>query len=349
MNGKKSIRFEIFTVFAVSYIIAMVCLGIVGNFTNRLEKAYSYSYAPLAAFAVAFILSFYLLSGRIVKYIITLAEGIDIISRGNLNYRVPILRKDELGKVALSINSMTEQLERQIQKERDLEKSKMELITGVSHDLRTPLTSIIGYLDLLRNKSFQDQSEYDRFIQNTYNKSIQLKKLIDDLFEYTRLTSGSVQLNLQKVDIRNLLDQILFELEPLVQENRLSIVKNIGEAPIITLIDSEKFVRAIENLLMNALKYSVKHGKIKASLISKEHFFMITIENEGTPITKEQEKHLFERFYKVDESRSNQTFQIGTGLGLSITKTIVEQHGGKVELAHESGHFTFIVLIPFSH
>lgn len=345
----KGIRLELLMMIGVSFIIGLICMMFVGNITNRVANAYASSFFTLSAFVIAFIFSFHLLTQRKIKYIITIAEGLTYISKGNLHYRFQILRKDELGKVAMSINAMTEQLERQLQKEREIEKSKMELITGVSHDLRTPLTSIIGYLDLLRNKSFQDQKEYERFIDNTYKKSMQLKKQIDDLFEYTRLTSHDVQLNLQKVDVRNLLEQILFEMEPLFAENELSICKDIEAKPLYTCIDSEKFVRVIENMLMNALKYSIKPGNIKVSLTTDERFFSISFSNKGIPITKEQVDYLFERFYKVDESRSNQSTETGTGLGLSIAKSIVEQHNGKIELVHDSGDFSFIVTIPLLH
>lgn len=112
------------------------------------------------------------------------------------------------------------------------QKSKMELITGVSHDLKTPLTSIIGYLELLRTESYQDQEEYNRFLQNSYNRAMHLKKLIDDLFEYTRLTTPDVQLSLKAVDVYELLEQMLVEFEPLAQEHHVSIIKKSASRPL---------------------------------------------------------------------------------------------------------------------
>jgi signal transduction histidine kinase len=328
-----------FWAFIFSLIIAVVSMAFISIFNQ--------TYVPTIFFVATFIISFYLLTGRVVRYLITLADGLDIISEGNLDYRVPILREDELGRVALSINAMTERLDRQIQRERKIEKSKMDLITGVSHDLRTPLTSIIGYLDLLRTSSFQDQNEYERFVQNTYSKAIHLKKLIDDLFEYTRFTSSSIKLNLKQIDVHQLLDQMIFEFEPIAQENRASIDKDLGNTAVVTAIDSEKFARAIDNLLMNALKYSIKPGIIRISMKTDEQFFYITVENEGTPITKDQEEKLFERFYKGDHSRRIEDIQTGSGLGLSITRSIVELHEGTVALAHNEGIFVFIITVPF--
>lgn len=338
ISGKKSIRVQMFWAFVFSFIIAVVSMGFASIFNQ--------TYVPTIFFVATFIFSFYFLTGRVVRYLISLADGLDIISEGNLDYRVPILREDELGRVALSINAMTERLDLQIQRERKIEKSKIDLITGVSHDLRTPLTSIIGYLDLLRTSSFQDQNEQERFVQNTYNKAIHLKKLIDDLFEYTRFTSNSIKLNLKQIDVHQLLEQMIFEFEPIAQENRVSIDKDIGNTAVITAIDSEKFARAIDNLLMNALKYSITPGTIRISMKTDEQFFYITLENEGTPITKDQEEKLFDRFYKGDYSRRSEDIQTGTGLGLPITRNIVELHEGTVTLTHNDGIFVFVITVP---
>jgi signal transduction histidine kinase len=281
-----------------------------------------------------------------VKDIIHLEQGLQLISEGNLDYRVPVNRQDELGRVASNINHMTEQLQMQIIKERELEKSKMDMITGISHDLRTPLTSIIGYIELLRTESFQDKAEYDRFIQNTYNKATHLKKLLDDLFEYTRLTSVDTQLDMKKVDLYQLLDQLLFEFEPLAQENGIQIEKEIGYAPMMTCVDSDKIARAIDNLLMNALKYSFKPGVIHIRMSLHLEHITIEVENKGAPLTTEQKDKLFDRFYKVDYSRSSEGIQTGSGLGLSIAKNIAELHQGTLTLQHTNNVFIFQLSLP---
>lgn len=301
---------------------------------------------PPITFVLSLIVSFFLLTRRFVNQLISLADGLDVISEGNLSYRVPVTRKDELGKVASNINVMAERLQQQIERERKIETSKMELITGVSHDLRTPLTSIIGYLDLLRTHSYQDQEEHDRFVHNTYSKAIHLKTMIDDLFEYTRFTSHAIQLKQSRIDLHQLLDQLLFEIEPIAQENELQIDKEIGNAPVFASIDSEKFTRAIDNLLMNAIKYSMKPGAIRVVLQTDVHHCIVTIENKGRSLTKEQEQRIFERFYKVDDSRTNEGIQAGAGLGLSIAKNIIELHGGSIQLNHTNGTYAFTVMIP---
>ncbi|OZB90704.1 cell wall metabolism sensor histidine kinase WalK [Paenibacillus sp. XY044] len=313
---------------------------------NVLRDIFPYFLTPL--FFIIFTLTFFMLTRRIVKDLVHLEYGLQMISEGDLNYRVDVKRKDELGRVAHNINLMAQRLQQQIKKERELETSKMEMITGISHDLRTPLTSIIGYIELLRTNSFRDKEEYTRFVQNTYNKAVHLKKLLDDLFEYTRLTSTEPRLDLKPIDVFQLLDQLLFEFEPIAQENEITIVKEIGNSPAITLIDSEKMARAIDNLLLNALKYSLKPGNVRVMMKSDHRYITIEIENKGNPLTEEQEHKLFDRFYKVDHSRSSEGIQSGAGLGLSIARNIVELHGGNLTLHHMNHMFKFTLTLPFN-
>lgn len=293
-----------------------------------------------------FLFYFFLFTRPIVRNLRLLADGLMSMASGNLDYRVSITNKDELGQVAQSINFMAEQLQEKIDKERQVEHSKLELITSVSHDLRTPLTSIIGYLNLLKNDDYTDLKEHKRYIVNAYNKSQQLKNLIDDLFEYTRLTSGTANLSLTIIDLNGLLRQIINEFEPIAQENSLTVRTILNQTAIYGYVDSEKMVRSIDNLLMNAIKFSLKPGEITVKLFEEQHKIYLTFENRGKPISKEQESLLFERFYKADPSRNETHITPGVGMGLSIAKNIIELHGGRIGLNHQNGLFTFFIELP---
>ncbi|KWX79293.1 histidine kinase [Paenibacillus riograndensis] len=348
---KKMIQINILFSMLLSLIISVSLNNLLiyfvyqaGTGMDWLKKAFPYFITPF--FLLVFTITFLGLTRRIVKDLMTLERGLQMITEGDLNHRVPVHRQDELGRVAYNINQMTERLQLQIAKERENERSKMELITGISHDLRTPLTSIIGYIELLRTKSFQDQEEYTRFVQNTYNKSIHLKKLLDDLFEYTRLNSIDTRQNVHRIDLFQLLKQLLFEFEPIAHDNAIHIIKDIGSSPVLIYVDSDKIARAIDNLLMNALKYSVKPGAIHVRMITDPKQAAIEVENRGIPLTREQQEQLFERFYKVDHSRSSEGIQTGAGLGLSIARNIAERHGGTLTLDHVNDVFTFRLTIP---
>lgn len=343
---RKSIRGAILWRFVLSLLLTVLIMILFNHIKNYYPIAPYLAVFDIFIFAGLFTALFFYFTRPIVQYVMKLAEGLHVISRGDLTYRVPAEREDELGRVADSINAMAEALMLQQANERQQEQAKMALITGISHDLRTPLTSIIGYLDLLTSKSYQDTEEQERFIHNTYKKAIHLKYLIDDLFEYTRLISTDVKLQKEQIDLRELLEQMLVEFEPIAHEYGVRMHWRLGAAPALVQVDSEKIIRALDNLLLNALKFSIKPGDIHVSFQSGNGRLSVAIENEGKPITAEQEKHLFERFYKADDSRTANEIQSGSGLGLSIAKNIVELHGGTISLRHEHGHFTFTVRLP---
>lgn len=332
--------------FVLSIVFAVIVNTIFELLDNLLRHLFGFhfsNYTSVGLFLLSFFFFFSLLTRHIVRYFKAIIDGIKSIADGNLSYRLPLSRTDELGNVAQNINNMAEKLQNQMEKERQLEKSKMELITYVSHDLRTPLTSIIGYLDLLKTKAFHDEKELEHYIDNAFNKTQQLKKLIDDLFEYTRLTGGDVRLSLQEVDINNLLAQLIIEFEPVAREQGIDLKKILHSTPVMIRIDIEKIVRAIDNLLMNALKFSIRPGEIIVRLFVNVKQVILSIENIGSPISKEQEEQLFERFYKMEPSRNDKNMPSGSGLGLSITKNIIELHGGKVWLEHYDGLYKFCI------
>ncbi len=346
LNGKKSIRVWMLWAFVASLLLASFVSSYVSDYLNRAGLGFFYKLLSFAFFIFLFCSFFFLFTRHIIRYFRTLTDGLKSIADGNLSYRLPLARQDELGNIAQNINHMAEQLQKQMERERQVEKSKMELITYVSHDLRTPLTSIIGYLDLLKTNTFRDEQEQERYLDNAFHKTQQLKKLIDDLFEYTRLTNGDVRLSLQEVDFNSLLEQMINEFEPVAKEQQISIKKGSASMPIMMQIDSEKMVRAIDNLFMNALKFSVRPGEINVSLCAEGNRVTLSIENLGKPISKEQEQQLFERFYKLEPSRNDQNTPAGSGLGLSIARHIVELHGGRIWLDHLEGHYTFCIECP---
>lgn len=343
LTGAGNLRMRMLWSFFISILVGLL----VSLATPRFSEVYYVNLlVVLLSFILPFLFTFFFLTRNIIRYVSEMASGLDIVAQGQLHYRVKVKRKDELGDIALNINAMAEKLEKQIGRERQIEKAKLELITGVSHDLRTPLTSIIGYLDLLKDKAYQDSEEHDRFVNNTYNKALQLKQLIDDLFAYTRLASNETKPEMERIDLRELLVQLLVELEPIAKENQLQLEMNIDESPLLREADPEMIRRAIDNLLMNALKFSVKPGMINITLTRYDNHMELSIENEGMPITKEQEARLFDRFYKADDSRTVQKIQSGSGLGLSIARSIIELHNGVLKLKHRNGHFLFSMILP---
>lgn len=277
---------------------------------------------------VAFVALFYFLTSKKMRYIEKISEGLTQIAKNNFDYSIEIQGQDELAKLAENINFMAKELKRSIESERNAEKTKGELITNVSHDLRTPLTSIKGYLSLVRDGRYKDEKELYDYINIAYNKSEKLEVLINNLFEYTKLNNKGIRLNLEYVSLNELLEQLIEELYVICQESNVVIKKQLWNKKIIANVDGDKIARVFENLLMNAVRYVPKPGEIRVSLWSENKYIMVSIENRCLNMNEEQLKKIFDRFYRTDESRSESTG--GSGLGLAISKSIVELHGGEI-------------------
>lgn len=301
---------------------------------------------PISYFiAIAvFTLSFFYLTKRKMKQIEALAKGVMEIAKGNLGYRVKKKGIDEIALLTENVNHMAEAIMTNIEMERKIEQQKNELITNVSHDLRTPLTSIMGYLRLLREGRYETKEQYDEYLKIAFSKSEQLKNLIDDLFEYTKLTNENIVIGKQKVCINELLDQLIEELIPQAEEHNRTFVKYFSEERIFASIDTEKMVRVFDNLLMNAIKYSLGNSQILVSFERKESQVIISIANESDEFTSEELVNLFERFYKKDQSRTK--VAEGSGLGLAIAKSIVELHDGNIHAKYSDKMLHFIITLP---
>lgn len=150
-------------------------------------------------------------------------------------------------------------------------------------------------------------------------------------------------MNLQEVDFHNLIEQLVSEFEPVAREQGITLLQELSPEPVIISMDVEQMVRAIDNLLMNATKFSLLPGEVKIGLITGEKFIQLSIENQGQPITKEQEELLFQRFYRTEPKRSDMYMPPGYGLGLSIARNIIELHGGRIWLDHQQGEYRFCI------
>ncbi|GBG04098.1 HAMP domain-containing histidine kinase [Lactobacillus rodentium] len=274
-------------------------------------------------------------------------DELHYIADGHLDHRIPFTVKTDLQKVIDSINALVESTVAAMEEERQIEKSKDDLITNVSHDIRTPLTSIIGYLGLLKyqNDLSQDNKKY---ISIAYDKSLQMKALADDLFEYTTLkSSNKSKLVLAPLHINSMLEQVAagFELEA---ENK-NIEFNVETRPHDLTIeaDAKKLVRVLNNLISNALKYG--NGASRINLIANKvnnQYVELRVENNGEKIPEAALKSIFERFYRVESSRNLQTG--GAGLGLAISQNIVELHGGTITCKSDDSWTSFIIRLPLN-
>lgn len=294
---------------------------------------------------LTFIIVFLFLVNKKIKYIKYISKQVSKIANKELGLTLKVQGNDELAELCKNINSMSKQLKEKFDYERELENTKNELITNVSHDLRTPLTAIIGYLDILTHEKYKGKEEKE-YLNSAYNLSIKLKKLIDELFEYTKLSSSDTSLELAETDIGPILTQILGEYAPVFETKRLGIITQISDTKLPVKIDIEKMIRVFDNILGNAEKYSTKPSDITVRAYKNEDNIIISVSNKGEDIKKNKLDKMFERFYRMDNSRSSKIE--GSGLGLAISKKIVELHNGEIWAESDDDIVTIGIRLPIA-
>ncbi len=339
-NGEEHSASELIFVYPMNFLKKDIYLVIKDTPVADIQTTPTYSYnSSLAIFVgfLFFISGFLILTKNKMDYIQELSNTVHIISTGDLKYAAPVKGNDELTNLAKSINVMARDIDERIEEERHLEKTKQELITNVSHDLRTPLTSIIGYLGLAQSQKISAKQK-DEYIDIAYSKSERLKELINELFEYTKLQSPDNKPNFTAVNLVDLLDQLIEEMIPMAEERGLSITKSIIKKDILLQADVPQIVRLFENLISNAIKYSYTSDPILLSVhgIDASGYVTISIENTIDEISDEEISKMFERFYRLEKSRSSETG--GSGLGLAISEGIVHLHEGKIYAKKLSEH-----------
>lgn len=291
-----------------------------------------------------FIIYFFLFIKRIVKDMTYISDRIIDIADGKSDEKIIIERQDEIGEIAGRINEMTEQINQLITSERDALQSNKDLIACVAHDLRTPITSVKGYLDLALDTKHYDLEQRQKYVRIAQTKANRLEYLIHDLFNYTKLTSGEITLHRSKIDLVQLVEQMVEEFYPLFQEEELECTTKYNISYLEMNMDGELIARAVQNLLSNAIKYGKDGKHVYVELECLEQEVQIRVTNYGLVIPEESIKHLFDKFYRVERSRNVKTG--GTGLGLNIAQEIVHLHGGRIQVTSGASGTCFTIALP---
>lgn len=264
--------------------------------------------------------------------------GASQMATGDLHATIIEKPRGKLGDLAHSLNNIKQGLQRSVESQMKSERLKSELITNVSHDLKTPLTSIINYVDLLKREDLTKE-DIKSYVDVLERKTNRLKILIDDLFEAAKTASGSVELNIEQVNVSALLNQAIAEFSDKMEESPLTFRVNIEQPKIYATLDGKKTWRVFENLIGNALKYSMPHTRVHIDLYEQLDEVILTIKNVSAYEIDFAADELFERFKRADQSRNTE----GSGLGLAIAKSIVELQGGKLQIDIDGDYFKVIV------
>lgn len=294
---------------------------------------------------ISFLLFFFVYTRKVVLYLEEITKGIQEITNSGMSHRIEVRTTDELGMLAENINAMAERLQHSILEERLAVNAKNDLITGVSHDLRTPLTSVLGFLEYIEQDRCQEESEIRYYVGIAYKKSLVLRKLIDDLFEYTRVNSGELSLNLERLDLKAFIRQLAEESVPELTQAEMTYEISDNTNELWIEASPKELVRAYENLITNAIRYGRSGKRLEIAFSKEGEKSIVRISNFGEMIAQSDIPHIFERFYRAERSRSQHTG--GSGLGLAIAKSIIDRNNGAI-YAESTPHRTdFITSFPF--
>ena len=274
-----------------------------------------------------------------VKEFNAIKEGVRQVRDGDIRHRVTISGEGEFAKLAADINSITDGLHKAVGNEIKSERLKTELITNVSHDIRTPLTSIITYVDLLKGE--KDQEKVAKYIEIIDRKSQHLKVLTEDLFEATKASSGNIPVNYERIDILSLITQGLGELGDKIEERHLDFKLSQPTEKVFINVDGKLMWRATENLLSNVFKYALEGSRVYIDILDLGTEVKLIIKNISAYELNISPDELMERFKRGDEARNSQ----GSGLGLSIAKSLIEIQKGSFNIEIDGDLFKAVILV----
>ncbi len=311
--------------------------GMMADFYQNFQASFNESLviAFVAASLVGLITSYWL-SRSIIAPVQSMKNASQRIAQGHYDERVSSRGTDELSQLAASFNQMAEQLEQ-------VETMRRRLIGDVAHELRTPLTAIKGSTEGLMDGVLPAN---DETYQQIHNEAERLNKLVNDLQELSRVESKAISLDIHPLDVSSLMQTTQKRMQFQFDEKRVALNLSLPHAPILVLADEDRVLQILTNLLGNALQYTPENGTVTVTIEREKLFAKFTIRDTGIGIPAEFLTHIFDRFYRVDKSRSRA--HGGSGIGLTIAKHLVEAHGGKIwaESEGENKGSVFIFTLP---
>lgn len=338
IHNKKSITRKLASSLVLYTIFNLIFIYIF--FKPMIEYIYmGFAYAIIfSIFTIVLTTYLYHIVSNKFKYIEYISDGIKEVESGNLSYKLDVNGFDEISQIANSVNNISNGFELALEEQVKSEKMKTELITNVSHDLKTPLTSIVNYVDILKNNDLDKDTMKD-YINILDKKSHRLKTLIEDIFEASKLSSGDVEFNIEKTDIKELLIQSIVELDDKIEKSMLDFNVDVPDGCVFTLVDGNKTWRVFENLIGNILKYSLCKSRVYIDMVIEDNDILIIFKNISNHKLNVKPDELLERFRRGDVSRNTD----GSGLGLSIAQNIVHLQNGTMNIDIDGDLFKVIL------
>ncbi|MFR3911696.1 MAG: sensor histidine kinase [Clostridium paraputrificum] len=327
------------------FIVYLYLLAVNGGYENNILAKFFSMYPFKGSFLIMLL--------PMIGIIYSLKKSIEIIKvneaikksdDGNINYEIEEQCSPEVRELLNNISKIKEGYSIAVEDALRNEKLKTELISNVSHDLRTPLTSIINYVNILRQDITKDEKE--DYLAIVEKKAKKLKVLIDDLFEMSKINSGKMELFKDNIDIVSLIHQTIGEYYYIYESKNIEFKVDSYKEEVYIDLDGKLISRAIENIIINAMKYSLEGTRVYVDIREKDGYIVLSFKNISNYEMDFDNKEIFERFARGDASRNSRIE--GSGLGLAITKSIIELHDGKVYITREGDMFKIFIYLPFN-
>lgn len=322
---------------------------VITNISNVVPRLRTTVIQIIIMIVIIFMISGFLVMGWIYRSVVMpvnrLKKAAENIKEGNLDFTVDAGTNDEIGELCTSFEDMRRKLKEQIEISMQYEKDNKELISNISHDLKTPVTAIKGYIEGIMDGVADTPEKQDRYIRTIYAKTNDMQKLIEELFLYSKLDSNSVNYSFQKVNLSGYFEDCIEEISMDLESKNIGLgFFNYVDKACMIIADPEQLKRVIINIVSNSAKYIDKpNGLINIRLNDEPEFVQVEIEDNGQGIAPQELPHIFERCYRTDASRNSA--QGGSGLGLSIAKKIIEEHGGRIWATSKLGIGTTISFV----
>ncbi len=304
------------------------------------ENIRTVTFSVILLFAIIIIVIAWLVSGHQVRPMKKLVESIQHVSAGNFSEKIEVRDNLEIEKVSDAINSLLTVVQNQ-------EDSRQEFVSNVSHELKTPITSIKVLSESLSMQEEVPVELYKEFMVDINDELDRMDKIVNDLLSLVRMDKSAVQMAVEEVNINEFVEGILKGITPIASQRNIEIIFE-SVRPVMAQVDSVKLGMAFTNIIENAVKYNFDNGWVKVTLNADHKFFYLRVEDSGVGIPEELQDRIFERFYRVDKARSRETG--GNGLGLAITRNAVLLHRGSIKVhSVEKQGTTFAVRIPLNY